>query len=110
MWKGGKSARLDGYSYVSVGQEHPFSTPAGYMLEHRAIMERWLRKNDAGSRYLIKLGEKTYLSPDFQVHHRDEDKQNNDIRNLQCVTLEEHRKIHAKLRRQKSNLEKGQRP
>lgn len=31
----------------------------------------------------------------YQVHHRDDDKQNNDIDNLQLVTPTEHKRLHS---------------
>lgn len=98
-WKGGRHQRLDGYVYRLVGAEHPFSTADGYLLEHRAVIEKWLRETEPNGKRLIRLGEKLYLSPDWHVHHIDEDRSNNRLENLMCVTPEEHRKIHTAMRR-----------
>lgn len=99
-WKGGRAQRVDGYVYRHVGREHPFSTAEGYLLEHRAVMEEWLRANDQASPWLVKLGNKLYLAAGVEVHHRDEGRGNNSIDNLECMTPAEHRRHHAELRRQ----------
>lgn len=38
----------------------------------------------------------------YEVHHKDFDESNNDVNNLQWLTITEHRKLHAKLRKEKS--------
>jgi hypothetical protein len=96
-WKGGRTEHSDGYIYVYV-PEHPFSSN-GYVFEHRLIMEKWLRDNEPESQYLVKLGQQLYLSPKFVVHHHDEDKTNNAIKNLQCMTNSEHQIHHAAARK-----------
>lgn len=96
MWKGGKpSVRKDRYLSVrALG--HPFATQ-GNMLEHRLVMERWLRKYQPDSPFLIEIDGKKYLSPDFEVHHKDLSRSNNDISNLQCMTRAEHRAEHQRI-------------
>lgn len=96
-WKGGVVPHSDGYLYTRCSA-HPFASN-GYVFSHRLVMEEWLRRNKPRSRFLIRLGEQWYLSPLIHVHHRDQNKQNNDICNLQCVTPSEHQRIHADLRR-----------
>jgi len=98
-WRGGRSKHSDGYAYLLVGVEHPFSNNWGYMLEHRAVMEQWLRDHDPDSGFLIRLGEKLYLSPEYHVHHKDENRLNNRISNLQCMTPGEHTAHHCAARR-----------
>lgn len=98
-WKGGRHVRTDGYIYRHVGAEHPFSGRYGYILEHRKVMEDWLRENDPDSRFLVQLGEKKYLSPSIEVHHEDNDRTNNDQQNLRCLTPADHRKLHSRQRR-----------
>lgn len=91
-WKGGRTRHSEGYVYVSA-PDHPFASN-GYVLEHRLVMERWLRENDPESPFLVKLGDNLFLSPDFLVHHEDENRQNNAIGNLVCMTRPEHNKHH----------------
>lgn len=92
-WKGGVYRRTDGYVY-EIAYGHPFAASSGHVLQHRLVMERWLRENEPDSPFLIEIDGEKYLSPAYHVHHRDEDKQNNDIANLQCMTPEEHRREH----------------
>jgi hypothetical protein len=98
-WKGGVVEKSDGYIYRLVGREHPFSTEAGYLLEHRAVMEKHLRDTDPESPFLITLGLRRYLSPDIEVHHDDENRSNNHISNLECMTPGDHARLHNARRR-----------
>lgn len=74
-------------------KNHPYSKN-GEILEHRFVMEKWLNKNYPESPYLIKNGNKKYLNPKIIIHHKDKNRKNNRIENLQCVTKKEHQKIH----------------
>lgn len=56
----------DGYKYI-YAPTHPNATKAGYVCEHRLVMEK-------------KLGR--YLTKKEVVHHRDENKLNNREDNL----------------------------
>lgn len=94
QWNGGRSMHSDGYVY-RYAPYHPFATRERYVLEHRLVMEEWLRENEPDSPYLIKLGDQVYLSPAFVVHHKDEDRANNAPDNLVCMTPEEHKRHHS---------------
>jgi hypothetical protein len=65
-------------------------------------MEQWLRENEPTSPYLVQHGWQLYLSPEYHVHHKDEDKANNAVDNLQCVTPSEHSALHVELRRERA--------
>src|SRR5690242_5058535 len=67
-WKGGRTRQTEGYIYVLV-PEHPFASN-GYVLEHRLVMERWLRASDPESPFLLTFGNQRYLIPDCHVHHK----------------------------------------
>lgn len=99
MWRGGIVDHSEGY-VCAWTPDHPFQSN-GYVLAHRLVMEKWLRENAPSSPYLIELGTTRYLSPNFVVHHRDENKRNNSIANLECMTPAEHRRHHNSLRQQK---------
>lgn len=61
--------RLDGYGYVRVMmREHPMSSNKGYIPKHRLVMAEHLGRN---------------LSRTESVHHRNGDKQDNRIENLE---------------------------
>lgn len=66
-WRGGRIADKGGYILVHM-PEHPFANAAGYVREHRLIMEQ-------------KLGR--YLTPDEVVHHRNGRTDDNRLANLQ---------------------------
>ena len=91
-WAGGRTEHSDGYIYV-WSTAHPFASN-GYVFEHRLVMERWLIDNEPESPYLMRLGDNLFLSPDYHVHHDDEDRQNNVIGNLICMTPSEHTRHH----------------
>jgi hypothetical protein len=68
----------DGY-LVAVYPEHPCAAKDGRVMLHRLVVENSLRR---------------YLASDEFVHHRDGNKQNNDLNNLEVVTAAEHRQKH----------------
>lgn len=70
-WSGGRRQRNDGYWLIW--------TEDGERLEHRVVMERHLGRP---------------LRDDEIVHHRDENKSNNDPSNLALMDQSEHISIH----------------
>lgn len=95
-WKGGRRVRADRYIYA-VARKHPYAAPNGYVLEHRLVMEEWLRENEPESPFLIEIDAQKYLSREFEVHHKDLTRTNNDISNLQCMTFKDHRALHTQI-------------
>jgi len=67
FWKGGRAIDDDGYVLLKA-PGHPHATKAGYVREHRLVMEQ-------------KLGR--LLLPTEIVHHRDGDRANNEEWNLE---------------------------
>jgi hypothetical protein len=68
-----------GYIHV-LRPNHPFCNTHGYVLEHRLIMEKHIDR---------------YLTRDEHVHHKNENRQDNRIENLQIVSPLEHLQIHG---------------
>jgi hypothetical protein len=71
MWKGGRSTIKSGYVYVMLQPDDPFycmTQTSGYVFEHRLVMAKYLGRP---------------LREWETVHHKDNDKSNNDITNLQ---------------------------
>jgi hypothetical protein len=64
-WRGGKMVRPDGYVYI-YSPHHPYSN-RGYVMEHRLVMEKFLKR---------------FLLPKEVVHHINEVKDDNRIENL----------------------------
>lgn len=95
-WKSDK--KVTNYGYIKVRcLDHPFKDCDGFVFEHRLIVEKYLL-NDENS---IEIKGKKYLSPKYVVHHKDFNRKNNDLSNLEVMTLQEHTSLHSKLRRNK---------
>ena len=77
-WKGGKIIDKSGYVLIKV-YDHPFANNAGYVRQHRLVMEEHLKR---------------FLLPTEIVHHKDGSKHNNDLDNLEVFSSNgEHLKI-----------------
>lgn len=73
-----KVIRYDGYVILKI-PDYPNSVN-GYVLEHRYVMEQHLGR---------------LLGSDEIVHHKDKNKQNNSLDNLELLTQSEHARIHG---------------
>lgn len=79
MWNIKKIISKGDYLYALV-PEHPNSTKNGYVLLHRIIMENHLGR---------------LLTTNEIVHHKDHNKKNNVIENLEVLNNREHCKLHG---------------
>ena len=78
-WRGGKIKTVAGY-FIVWKPQHPFANSRGYVLEHRLVMEKHLKR---------------FLQPKEVVHHINENRQDNRIENLQLFRNRgEHIKFH----------------
>lgn len=77
-WKGGRIVQ-NGY-YMVRCPNHP-KAMLGYVYEHRLVMEQHIGH---------------YLEKDEIVHHKNRDKQDNRLENLEILTPSEHNKVHRK--------------
>jgi hypothetical protein len=66
------------YRYIYF-PDHPFSSKGGLVAEHRLIWEKYYN---------------VCLLPWIDIHHKDYNKLNNDINNLQALSRIEHMKLH----------------
>ncbi len=78
-------ATKGGYWYCVTDPPHPFGErrkdrKKRYIYLHRAVMEQHLGR---------------YLKPDEQVDHKDKDKSNNSISNLELKVKGDHQRDHA---------------
>jgi len=80
-WKGGRFLHPKGYFYIWVGRDDFFSPMAnntGYVRENRLVMARHLGRN---------------LHPWEFVHHKNGNKQDNRLENLQFISYDKHNQI-----------------
>lgn len=69
-WKGGRTVDKSGYVLLRA-PDHPHKNNAGYVREHRLVMERHIGR---------------YLTPDEVVHHKNRVHDDNRIENLQLYS------------------------
>jgi hypothetical protein len=79
-WKSGKFVDGDGYVRVSGKKEHPRANAAGQVYEHVLVIEESL------GRFLD--------FPLEEVHHKNENRADNRLENLEVVTKAEHNQRH----------------
>lgn len=89
FWKGGKSKTGAGHILVKAPKDHPNIKSNGYIMEHRLKMEKYLGR---------------YLEPNEIVHHKNEIKSDNRIKNLELVTAKTHRLKHVRSGWSHSNI------
>lgn len=82
-WRGGIK-KCGKYLMEFVGKQHPFNQ-AGFIMQHRKVVEDWLRTNKPSSDYLVVVNGERYLNRSVIVHHKDHNKHNNVLENLQPV-------------------------
>lgn len=79
-WKGGRHD--DGYGYILICKpDHPFSDSRGYVREHRLVYEEYY---------------KCIILPWVDVHHINNNRQDNRVENLQLLPHSIHGYISAK--------------
>lgn len=79
IYKGGF---ISNYGYKMIRKpDHPNAGMGGYIFEHRYVMSKHLGRP---------------LTEDEVVHHKDENRLNNDITNLEIMSRSEHNQHHMK--------------
>lgn len=91
-WKSDEKINSYGYRLVRSFL-HPFANCDGFVFEHRLVAEKYLL-NDENS---IEIDGKKYLRKDYDVHHKDQNKTNNDVSNLVVISKSDHKKLHNNL-------------
>ena len=78
-WSGGRAKSEHGYLRIFVGKAHPLADPNGYAYEHHLVV-------------CSALGR--LLAADEVVHHRNGDKLDNRLENLEVLARSEHHSLH----------------
>ena len=78
MWNIERIVSKGDYNYAVV-PSHPKAIKFGYVLEHRIVMENYLCRS---------------LDDDEVVHHKNGNKKDNRIENLEIMTNSEHARMH----------------
>jgi len=91
---GSKKPHDKGYTLV-YEPWHPFCNKKGYVYEHRLVLEKHLRETEPNHRALTKIDDKLYIKRNWLVHHKDEDKTNTAVDNLEAKTVKMHRRKHT---------------
>lgn len=93
-WKSDIKISNYGYRMIRV-PDHPFRNVDDFVFEHRLIAEQ----NLLTPYNSVEIDGKRYLSPDYAVHHIDENRCNNNPDNLLVLLKDEHVAMHNKERR-----------
>lgn len=83
VWNNGRTIANGGYVMLLV-RNHPHADVNGRVKEEHLVIEKHIGR---------------YLIPNEVVHHKDENKQNNKIKNLQVMTRKEHSAYHCRKRK-----------
>lgn len=81
-WNADKIISSHGYAKIRIGIGHPLADPNGYAYEHLVVWQ------NAG---------RTLPSGDQIIHHRNEDKTDNALSNLELLTRREHAAEHHQM-------------
>jgi len=92
-WKGGRHVNKNGYVSVWISEDDPYSSMRdkdGQVYEHRLIVARSIGRP---------------LSSDETVHHKNRNKQDNRIENLELLTREDHSSLLQEVARLTNRIE-----
>lgn len=90
-WK--KDIKISNYGYRMIRVlDHPFRNHQDWVLEHRLVAEKFLLTEENS----IEIDGKKYLKPEYDVHHKNEDRLNNSPENLLVLLHGDHVRLHNK--------------
>lgn len=85
--------KITNYGYKKIRViNHPFKDCDDFVFEHRLIAEKFML-DDTNS---VIIDGQRYLKPDLIVHHKDKNRLNNSVNNLEIMTLNDHTSLHQK--------------
>lgn len=90
-WKSDEKISPYGYKLIRL-PDHPFANCDGFVFEHRLVAEKYLLTDCT----TVVINNKKYLSPDYIVHHKDANRLNNNVDNLEIMIRGNHTSMHNK--------------
>lgn len=85
--------KISNYGYKLIRKvSHPYCDCDGFVREHRLVVEANFKMYDI--KYFINIDSNYYLKTNIVVHHRNENKLDNNPLNLVPLTRAEHSKLH----------------
>lgn len=78
-WNDERIISSHGYAKIRVGVEHPLADPNGYAYEHLVV---WVSAGNPAP-------EKGFL-----LHHQNDQKSDNRLCNLECISRADHNRLH----------------
>lgn len=92
-WK--SDIKITNYGYIKIRVlDHPFRDVDDFVFEHRLVAEKYLLTDENS----IEFNGKRYLRKDFVVHHKDFNKKNNNVDNLEIMERGQHSAFHRALK------------
>ena len=88
-WKTDEKITNYGYRKIRV-LDHPFRDCDDFVFEHRLVAEKYLLTEENS----VEIDGKKYLKKEYDVHHIDENRLNNDPSNLLVLTKGDHKRLH----------------
>lgn len=88
-WKTDEKITNYGYRKIRV-LDHPFRDCDDFVFEHRLVAEKYLLTEENS----IEIDGKKYLKKEYDVHHIDENRLNNDPSNLLVLIKGDHKRLH----------------
>ena len=90
-FKTGKRINTHGYRLVYI-KNHPMAYANDYVREHRYVVES--NHDLFPEEAFVLIDDNFYLRPEYDVHHKDGDKLNNSVENLEVLSRSSHTRLH----------------
>lgn len=88
-WKTDEKITHYGYRKIRV-LDHPFRDCDNFVFEHRLVAEKYLLTEENS----VEINMALYLKKEYDVHHIDENRLNNDLSNLLVLLKSDHIRLH----------------
>lgn len=94
LHKNNERVTKHGYRLIFIGDKHPFAIDKYWIREHRYVAEKYLMTDEQS----IYINGQKYLNPIYDVHHKDFNRLNNSVDNLEIMLRSDHIKLHHQLK------------